>query len=244
MKSKNINKMWTKEEEIFLKENYHNKSWDYILENLSRHNKKNIIDKASYMNLKRERLFSFEDIEILKYIYPTYSSVDEVVNYFNYKYTKKQIIKKANSLGLKNRKLSTKTLKNIDDYIRSNNEKWKIKIRKKCNYKCIFSGSKNIEIHHIFPFHSILKNVFTELGYDYSKEYILTEIQVKEICDKFYKKQDELDSGVCIDKNIHKLFHSLYSYDKFTEYDWNNFKDDLKTDKYKNYLQERNIEIL
>ena len=68
-KSKNINIKWTLEEESFLINNYSNKSWDYILNQLPRHNKKQIIDKASYMKIKRERVWSFEDITILKKIY-------------------------------------------------------------------------------------------------------------------------------------------------------------------------------
>lgn len=237
MKSRNINNMWTQEEEKFLYENYNDKSWDYILKNLPRHNKKNIIDKASYMNFKRARLFTMDDINILKEIYPTYSSVDDVVKFFNGKYTKKQIMKKASSLGIKNRKTLTKTLKNIDDYIRSNNEKWKIKIRKQCNYSCIFSGNKNIDIHHIYPFHKILQEVFIELGYDYNKEYFLNEKQIKEICDNFFEKQDKLNCGVCIDKDIHKLFHSIYSYTNFTQNDWDKFKIDLLNGKYNDYLK-------
>ena len=51
------------------------------------------------MGLKREKLFSFDDIEKLKNIYEQYDSVDVVVDYFNGKYTKKQIVKKLISLG-------------------------------------------------------------------------------------------------------------------------------------------------
>ena len=76
-KSKNINIKWTLEEESFLINNYSNKSWDYILNQLPRHNKKQIIDKASYMKIKRERVWSFEDITILKKIYEKSPSLSE-----------------------------------------------------------------------------------------------------------------------------------------------------------------------
>ena len=65
-KSKGINKMWTLDEETFLIENYFNMKWELLLERLHRHTKKQIIDKASYIGLKRERLWSFDDIEKLK----------------------------------------------------------------------------------------------------------------------------------------------------------------------------------
>lgn len=243
-KSRNINHLWTQDEENFLINNYHNKSWEYILGVLKRHNKQQIIDKASYMKLRRERLFSFDDINMLKEIYEVCDSIDDVISHFNGKYTKKQIIKKANNLGLKNRKTLTKTLTNIDEYIRSNNTEWKTKTLIKCNRCCIFSKSKNIDIHHIYPFHKILYEVFEELGYDIKKEYQLSDAQIQIICDSFYKKQNAYGYGVCIDKNIHQLFHSVYGYKLFTTENWYKFQEDLLNGVYDKELKERNITFL
>lgn len=226
-KSKNINNMWTQCEESFLIENYHNKSWEFLLEQLNRHNKSQIIDKASYMGLKRERLFSFKDIEELKRIYEIYDSIDDVVEYFGKKYSRKQIIKKANSLGLKNRKYLSKTFKNIDEYIRSNNNEWKIQSFINCNHRCIFTGSKNIDIHHIYPFHKILYEVFDDLDYDMNKDYQLSEREVSLICDKFYAKQKEYGYGICVEKSIHRIFHSKYGFKNFTKEDWFEFEKDM-----------------
>ena len=242
-KSKNINIKWTLEEESFLINNYSNKSWGYILNQLPRHNKKQIIDKASYMKIKRERVWSFEDITILKKIYEKSPSVDSVVDYFNGKYTKKQIIKKANRMGLKNRNKLTKTLKNIDEYIRTNNTEWKEKSLQYCKYRCVFTGSNNIHIHHIYPFHKILYESFEELGYDLNCEYELTDIEVKEICTHFYEKQNQYGYGVCIDKCIHNLFHSVYGYKNFTVDNWNEFKNDLLKGKYNKILYENEVNI-
>ena len=243
-KSKNINHVWTLSEESFLIENYHKMPWNFLLEKLHRHSKSQIIDKASYMGLKRERLFSFDDIEKLKNIYEQYDSVDVVVDYFNGKYTKKQIVKKANKLGLKNRKYASKTLKNIDEYIRSNNNEWKIQSLINCGHCCVFTGNKDIDIHHIYPFHKILYEVFEEFGYDIGKEYSLSHIETELICNEFYKKQKEYGYGVCIDKNIHQIFHSKYGYKNFTSDNWFEFKQDLLNGLYNEMLYEKGINLL
>lgn len=242
-KSKNINKLWNKDEEEYLINNYHNQSWSILLTKLNRHTKTQIIDKASYMNLKRERLWSFDDIEALKNIYEKYECVDDVVLFFNDKYTKKQIIKKANRLGLKNRKIKTKTMSNIDDYIRSNNSKWKEDSLKNNHYKCVFTNNTDIEIHHIYPFHKILNEVFEEMGYDINKEYQLSDSEVSEICKNFFKKQNEYGFGVCVDKEIHKLFHSLYGFINFTSDNWFDFTIRLKNGEYNEILLQKGVNI-
>lgn len=242
-KSRNINHLWTKQEEEYLIDNYHNQTWEILLNNLTRHTKAQIIDKASYMNLKRERLWTFEDIEQLKHIYENVKCVDDVVLFFNNKYSKKQIIKKANSLQLKNRKNKTKTLSNIDNYIRSNNTKWKEKSLEKYDYKCVFTNSRNIEIHHIYPFYKILNEVFIDMGYDINIEYKLSEDEIDRICKNFFKRQNEYGIGVCIDKEIHKLFHSLYGYINFTVDNWSEFVFDLYNGKYDKMLISKGVNI-
>ena len=146
-KSKNKNVIWTKEEENYLIKHYQCESWEKMLLNLPRHNKSEITSKASYIGIKRERLWSFDDIEELKKIYSSFNCTDDAVKSFNYKYTKKQIEKKAHSLKLNMRKRSV-LFSSVNEYIRDHNHDWKSDSLKSCNYKCVFTNSKNIEIFH------------------------------------------------------------------------------------------------
>lgn len=240
-KSRNINVMWTSEEESFLIEKYSNSDWDYLLKNLSRHTKNQICSKANYLGLKRERVWSFDDIEILKNIYPNSNSVDDVVEYFNKKYTKKQIIKKANKMGLIIREYLPKSYKNISDLIRSNNNFWKIKVLMQYNYKCILTGSKDVNIHHIVPFKELLNESYDLLKYD--KNCILSDNETNEIIRVFNILQDKENVGICINSDIHKLFHRIYSYTNCNKEDWDIFFNDIINGKYNEFLERKNLNI-
>lgn len=240
-KSKCINVMWTSDEEVFLIENYSFSDWDYLLNNLVRHTKSNICSKANYLGLKRERVWSFDDIEKLKKIYPTSNSVDEVVKLFNNKYTKKQIIRKANRLGLTLRKYLPKSYKNIYDLIRSNNNYWKIKVLIQYNRRCIFTGSYDVNIHHIIPFHELLNQSYNMLNID--KNNVLTYEETDSLIKTFYSLQNINDVGVCVNSEIHKLFHKIYTYTRFTKEDWEVFSADIIEGKYNNFLKRNNLSI-
>ena len=64
------------------------------------------------------------------------------------------------------------------------------------------------------------------------------------ICNEFYKKQKEYGYGVCIDKNIHQIFHAKYGYKNFTSDNWFEFKQDLLNGLYNEMLYEKGINLL
>ena len=62
---------WNNEELEILKNNYSTTDWDVLSNLLYRHNKEDIITKASKLGIKREQYFwSEEDIDILKTLTP------------------------------------------------------------------------------------------------------------------------------------------------------------------------------
>lgn len=240
-KSRGINVKWTSDEEVFLIKNYSFSDWDYLLENLNRHTKSMICSKANYLGLKRERVWSFEDIETLKSIYPTSNSVDDVVEYFNNKYTKRQIIKKANRMGLILRKYLPKSYKNMHDLIRANNEFWKIKILIEYSHKCVLTGSNDVNIHHIISFRELLDKSYSLLNL--SKNQILSDDESNKVIEMFHELQNKNGVGICVNTKIHRLFHKIYTFTKCTEEDWNIFFNDITNGKYNDFLERNNLSI-
>ena len=243
--------MWTPDEESFLIENYSDKEWYYLLNNLNRHTKKQIQDKAYSLCLKRNKslrvyggrapIWSDSKIDELRKAYASYDSLDDVVNHFDGKYSKKQISKKAHRLGLNLRKRVPKSTKTIYDLIRKENDVWKRETLKCCGYKCIFTGSNNIDIHHIYPFKKLLDESMNELGFDIYNEQNLLEEDIQNIRTVFYLRQAQNGYGVCIDKRIHRLFHSVYGFKNFTPHDWSIFTNDLLSGKYNYELANKGL---
>lgn len=118
---------------------------------------------------------------------------------------------------------------------------WKKESMKNCNYACILTGSKNFVVHHLYGFNGILEEVFskieeqnllkgTELS-DYTKE----ELEViKKI---FYEIHSKYPLGVCVNKDLHTLFHQIYGSGHNTEEQWNRFVEDFYNHKYDEKLQ-------
>ena len=92
---------WSNEELEILKNNYSTTDWDVLLNLLYRHNKEDIITKASKLGIKRERYFwSEEDIDILKNSYSKGLSLKDIENLLNGKFNQQSIATKANKLGI------------------------------------------------------------------------------------------------------------------------------------------------
>lgn len=63
---------------------------------------------------------------------------------------------------------------------------------------------------------------------DFSKD------ELKEILLTFRDIQSSYPDGVCLSKEIHKLFHDIYGYGNTTEKEWKEFVVNFKNNKYCN----------
>lgn len=242
-KSKGINILWTKEEEKYLIDNYSNKSWNELLSVLSRHTKQQLIDKAHYIGIRRERVWAFQDIQLLKTNYARFTNLEDAYLFFNKKYSVKQIQKKAHSLHLIMREFLPSDYDRIINLLRSNNSEWKRQIIIQNNRQCVFTGSKDFDVHHIIPFHVLFHKALEILNIDVSKDVIIDNNMTRQICTRFYELQNQPNTGVCINKKIHSLFHNLYSFNQSTEQDWYVFQLDLLQGKYDEYLERNKLTI-
>ena len=92
---------WNNEELEILKNNYSTTDWDVLSNLLYRHNKEDIITKASKLGIKREQYFwSEEDIDILKNSYSKGLPLKDIEKLLNGKFNQQSIATKANKLGV------------------------------------------------------------------------------------------------------------------------------------------------
>lgn len=63
------------------------------------------------------------------------------------------------------------------------------------------------------------------------------------ILDKFIEEQDSHPLGVCIDENIHRLFHCLYGQFCNTPEQWYQFEEDYRNGLYNEYMTNKEIAV-
>ena len=106
-----------------------------------------------------------------------------------------------------------------------------------CNYQCVLTGSKDFEIHHLYGFSNILKELLNEYPQYQDKSFSdYLEDDLSFILEKFLDKHNKYPLGVCVDKKIHVLFHSMYGQYYNTAEQWERFCEDYKLGKYNMYV--------
>lgn len=113
---------------------------------------------------------------------------------------------------------------NLYQFLRENIADWKNNSMETCQYKCVITGKEFDNIHHLIPFKDIVYEAMETLNLevkqnieDYSediRELLINEIQQLHI---------KYGHGVCLSKEIHKLFHDTYNYTNFTKDDFISF---------------------
>lgn len=106
----------------------------------------------------------------------------------------------------------------LSRYMRLKLISWKEDSSKNCNYKCVITGQKFNDIHHLYSFNKILKETLDNLSLelkihigDYTNEELIS------IENEFERIHKQYPLGVCLSKDIHTLYHSIYGDDNTPE---------------------------
>lgn len=100
-------------------------------------------------------------------------------------------------------------LTELNKKLRSRISSWIKKSKKSCNYKCIFTGSKCYDVHHLKSFNQIIKEALNDLGYNIKPTYTGEEfIKIK---NRVVELHNKYPLGICLHNDIHVLFHQIYS---------------------------------
>lgn len=125
-------------------------------------------------------------------------------------------------------------------YLRKSINDWKEKSMENCEHRCVLSGTWFDEIHHLVPFRDIVNEVFRELGIEEKKEIRdYSEDVLSKIENTIKEKHMLYGLGVCLNKDIHKLFHDLYGYTGINAEMFEEFKNKYKQGKFNEKLDER-----
>ena len=221
--------LWSDEELSILKENYSIVYLDELLKLLPKRNRRSIIAKASEYHLisklKLDSQFSEQDID---YIYNNFNSMTdkEIANKLNREPHAISDFRHYRGLIKTYEKSS---YDDIADFIRRNNSDWKKNSMVDCGYKCVLSGERFDEIHHLYGFNLILEETFETMQINIKSDINdYTHDEMMDILKCFREIQSKYPLGVCLTKEIHNLFHSQYGYGNNTIEQWNEFVNNYK----------------
>jgi len=126
-------------------------------------------------------------------------------------------------------------ISSLNVYLRECIDQWKKNSMANCNYKCAITGEKFDDIHHLYSFNKILREIIKECKLpvytvinDYTEEEL---ILLQKINIKIHNKYP---LGVCISKKIHNLYHHLYGDDNTPE-QFEEFKIRYNIGEFKDY---------
>lgn len=228
---------WTDKEKQLLKNTYEKIPLNDVEKLFPNKNRNSIIHQAIRLNLKSydKNIWTVEEDD---YIKNNWELQPDLVIAKKLNRTKRAVQARRLFLGIYRRNMESLTYESLAKYIRGNIQQWKKDSMKECNYKCIFTGSKNFQIHHLYGVSNILNDIMTQNNfpiYDNFSDYSVHELD--EILNAFIIEQNKYPLGVCIEKNIHILFHSLYGQYYNTPEQWYQFEKDFKAGIYDQLLK-------
>lgn len=201
---------WTKEEENILTQYYRTTPIDefkYLLPNRTRNAIISHANLMGYVGIVNKN-FTAEDDEFIRNNYLIMSD-DELANALSRdRWTLKN---HRNHLGL--HRESNPYFDSISEFVRKNNYEWKIKSMKYCDYKCVITGERFNDIHHLYGVNLILQQVELDTGIEFTKDInSMTDKEKSAILTCFLKEQGKHPLGVCLTSKVHKDFHRKYGY--------------------------------
>lgn len=215
-----IREFWSDEELNILTNYYSSCSIEEMIKLLPKRNRKTIVQRACEMKLKN--VCKFQDWET-QYIIDNYKTMTdkEIGSYLNRDWH--TISDKRCRMKLfKDHPRSC--YEDIYEYIRKNNTEWKIMSMRNCNFKCVITGERFDEIHHLYGFNKMVDETLEILNID--KNLNVSEIDksvLSLILKTFRDIQSKYPPGVCLKKELHTQFHILYGYGDNTIEQWDEF---------------------
>jgi hypothetical protein len=102
-------------------------------------------------------------------------------------------------------------ISNLYSHLRRNLTKWKLDSAKDCDYKCVLTGKRFDDIHHLYNFQNIIQETFLELDIEIKDnigEYSMYEFITEKCLEIHYR----YPFGVCLQQKVHRLFHEIYGF--------------------------------
>lgn len=233
-----IRKKWSESEINIVKENYSKIPLDDLCVLLPNRNKNMIKNQAKTLKLtsynRNQQLWKKEEIQ---FIIDNWEITPDKIIATQISRTFRAVKAKREELGLYRQNPNDSSYPTLSKYLRGQNQQWKKDSMLACNYQCVLTGSKDYEIHHLYGVSNIINDILNIYPHYKSKPFDdYSEKDLSFLLEKFIQKQNEYPLGVCVEKRLHILFHSMYGQYYNTPEQWMQFCSDFKKGMYKEYL--------
>lgn len=237
----NAIKKWSDAEINIIKTYYSNIPMKEILTMLPDRTEKAIQTEASALGIKSLYYISEKyDKNQLTFIAKNHNELTdaEIANALNK--TIAGISEQRRSLGIYKIKKDYSGYENIAKFFRGHLSGWRKDSMTLTDGKCYLTGDTDVDIHHIYNFNNIVCetfdvakscNIFNSTNID---DYSID--QLNELLDIFLQIHSRYPLGICLRKDIHKLFHMIYGKCGNTEEQFWNFICDFDKGKYRKMI--------
>jgi hypothetical protein len=113
----------------------------------------------------------------------------------------------------------------LKSYYMHHLNEWRKRSMEICGYKCVITGGKFDDIHHVYGFNMIYQEAVDILGltkWDKLKDVSNEDIQL--IIGKLIELHEKYLPGACISRKAHKIFHKFYGQKNNTPEQFEDFK--------------------
>lgn len=219
---------WLKDEEDIIRDMYSKYPIEELVKALPNRSKDAIILRANKLGLlsyyKTNSLWTEEQKQ---YIIDNWELEPDKIMAKKLNKTFRAVKAQRELLGIYRRDMSSNTYPTLAKYLRGQNQKWKNESMKNCDYKCVLTGSKDFEIHHLYGVSNIIEDIFKQDISLYKEDFSdYSNDELSLILERFLSIQNSYPLGECIDKKLHTLFHSLFGQYYNTPEQWHRFKED------------------
>lgn len=128
-------------------------------------------------------------------------------------------------------------ISSLNKYLRYNLAEWKKASMKASNYKCVITGRRFDDIHHLYGFDLILDEVLKNTSLplqDQVNKYSDDELMI--LKDECIRLHEVYGFGVCLTEEVHDLFHLVYGYGKNTPQQFEEFKRRYLNGEFENVI--------
>lgn len=215
---------WTVEDDDKLKNAYSNCDMNEICDMFPNRSKDAIIAHASKLGLMHKTFWSHDEVIFLREHYQIMS--DEEISVIPGR--SKDSVRGKRFFEKLYRPVEPGCYNYLSEYIRKRNTEWKKLSAKKCEYKCVITGDKFQDIHHLYGMNRIIKETLLSLNYPENISINqLSQNDIDIILKRFYEVQNKYPLGICLTSDIHRKFHDVFGYgdntpDQFNEFCQNN----------------------
>lgn len=227
---------WSETENDLMRKYYPIMPVDDVLKYFPNRTRTSIITHAIHLNLQSYDYNPWTEKED-KYILSHWETESDMIMCKNLGRTYKATQARRLFLGLLHFNKDGSGYEGLSKFLRGHIQTWKSESMKKCNYQCVLTGSKDFEIHHMYGFANILNETIEECNIELKDYHKYTQEELNDILEKFLNIHDRYPLGVCVRKDIHALYHSIYSKCVNNEEQWNQFVIDFKNGVYDDRLK-------